>query len=369
MAGPTPVDSGPADGVERRAFGHLEDGRAATLHVLRAEGITVSVGDYGATLVALDVLDRSGAQGGVVLGFDDVGGYETRTNNPFMGATVGRVANRTAGARFVLDGQEHLLDANEGEHHLHGGRQTSFDRVLWTVVEASGTHVVLRHVAADGEGGYPGTLTVDAEYRVAPGALHLTYRARTDRRTPINMTQHAYFNLSGEQGSTVTDHTLQVRAEHWTPVDGALIPTGAVEPVAGTPFDLRSGVRLGEGIVALRDAGLGEGYDHNLWLTGPGTGVRDVAELSDARSGRRMVLASDQPCLQVYTGNRLGRSTGRGGVTFPVHGAVCLEPQFAPDSLHRPEWPPIVLDPGAVYEHRIVYRFTVDAPQPLAPDE
>jgi aldose 1-epimerase len=347
-----------AAGTTPRGFGTLEDGRTAHLHTLQAAGIVVTVCDYGATLVSLEVPDRDGRMGGVVLGFDEVGGYETRTNNPFMGATVGRVANRIAGARFSLEGVEHVLHANEGDNHLHGGRQTSFDRVLWDVVEVTTDRILLRHVSPDGDAGYPGTLTVEAEYLVEPATLRLSYRARTDRPTPVNMTQHAYFNLAGESGGMIGDHVLRVDASSWTPVDDALIPTGETRSVDGTPFDLRTGVRLADGIAGLEAAGHGPGYDHNLWLDGGAGDLRDVAELTDPASGRRMVLASDQPCLQVYTGNRLGRATGRGGVVFPVHGAVCLEPQHAPDSIHRPEWPSIVLAPGGTYEHRIAYRFS-----------
>ena len=347
-----PVDDGP------RPFGHLEDGRPARLFTLRASGVQAKVCDYGATLVAVEVADRDGRPGGIVLGFDDVSGYETRTNNPFMGATVGRVANRIAGARFTLDAVEHVLHANEGENHLHGGRQTSFDRVLWKVVASGPAHIVLRHVSPDGDGGYPGELTVEAEYRVEQATLLIIYRAWTDRATPVNMTQHAYFNLAGETGGTIDDHVLRVDAPSWTPVDETLIPTGEVTDVTGTPFDLRDGVRLGEGIAAVEAAGHGSGYDHNLWLSGPTGQLRDVAELSDPSTGRSMVLASDQPCLQVYSGNRLGRAVGRGSVVFPVHGAVCLEPQHAPDSVNRPEWPSVVLAPGERYEHRIAYRFS-----------
>ena len=349
-----------AERVEVVPFGHLEDGRPAQLFTLRADGIVVKVADYGATFVALEVPDRDGAVGGVVLGFDDVTGYETRTNNPFMGASVGRVANRIAGASFDLDDVTYTLHANEGANHLHGGRQTSFDRMLWDVIEVASDRIVLRHISPDGDAGYPGTLTVEAEYAVGPSALAITYRASTDRRTPVNMTQHAYFHLGGEHGTTILDHVLRVDADAWTPVDEALIPTGVVADVGGTPFDLRDGLRVGEGVEALVAAGIADGYDHNLWLNGPSGEFREVAELFDPATGRRMVLESDQPCLQVYSGNRLGRAVGRDDVVFPVHGALCLEPQFAPDSLHRAEWPSIVLDPDDTYEHRIVYRFTTD---------
>ena len=340
-----------------RPFGSLEDGRPAQLFTLRSGGIAATVCDYGATLVSLEAPDRDGVPGGVVLGFDDVRGYETRTNNPFMGATVGRVANRIGGARFILGGIDYLLDANEGENHLHGGRRTSFDRVLWEVAAVEPDGIRLRHVSPDGDAGYPGTLTIEAEYRVGPSELSIEYRATTDRSTPVNMTQHAYFNLAGEGGRTIDDHVLRVVAARWTEVDDELIPTGPTPVVDGTPFDLRGGVRLADGIAAVEAAGYGSGYDHNLWLDGAAGALRDVAELVDPSSGRRMVLASDQPCLQVYTGNRLGRATGRGGVVFPPHGAVCLEPQHAPDSVNRPDWPSTVLAPGDTYVHRIAYRF------------
>lgn len=358
MSDGPPAGAGSAD---VGPFGTLTDGRGVRCHTLRADGIVARVADYGATLVSVEVPDRDGRPGGVVLGFDDVAGYEERANNPFMGATVGRVANRIAEARFILDGVEHVLEANEGANHLHGGRRTSLDRVLWEVVDAGVGHVRLRHRSPEGDAGYPGTLDVEAEYAVAPGRLDVTYRARTDRRTPVNLTQHAYFNLAGEDGGLVTDHVLRVAATAWTPVDDALIPTGEVADVAGTPFDLREGLRLGEGIARLAGEGLADGYDHNLWLEGPAGSLREVAELHDPGSGRRMRLASDQPCLQVYSGNRLGRSTGRGGVVFPVHGGLCLEPQHAPDSVHRPAWPSIVLDTGEEYVHRIEYRFGTDA--------
>jgi aldose 1-epimerase len=363
--------SGAADGpwhsaADVESFGMLEDGRPTRLFRLEADGVAAAVSDWGATLVSLEVPDRTGRAAGIVLGFGDVTGYETRTNNPFMGATVGRVANRIGGATFELDGVRYDLHANEGSTHLHGGRQASFDRMLWEVVTADRSHVTFRHVSPAGEAGYPGTLTATATYAVHEGALEVTYRASTDARTPVTMTQHAYFDLGGEAHGTVLDHHLTVRASAYTPVDAALVPTGEVRDVAGTPFDLREPVLLGEGVAQVAAAGLGDGYDHNLWLDGwDGTRVgrpstlREVAVLQHGGSGRRMTLLSDQPCLQVYTGNRLGRSVGRGGITYPVHGGLCLEPQFAPDSVHQPSWPSVVLDPGDEYVHRIAYRFDV----------
>jgi aldose 1-epimerase len=341
------------------SFGVLPDGSEARLFTLSAPGITARITDWGATLVALEVDDRDGVRGGVVLGLDDASAYADTTpgRNPYLGASVGRVANRIAGAEFELDGHRFTLVANEGTNSLHGGRRDSFDRARWDVVETTPTRLTLRHGSPDGAAGYPGTVTVDAIYEVLAHMLSLTYVASTDRRTPLNMTQHAYFNLAGEHGASVLGHTLSVAADEMLPVDATLIPTGERRDVAGTPFDLRSARQLGEGVAALQAQGWGDGYDHNLWLTGEHGRVRDVAVLIDASSGRRMTLATDQPCLQVYTGNRLGRTVCRGGITIPVHGAVCLEPQFAPDSLHRPEWPSIVIGPGETYRHRTSYRF------------
>jgi aldose 1-epimerase len=342
-----------------RPFGTLPDGSEAQLFTLTAPGITARVTDWGATLVALEVPDRDGASAGVVLGLEDASAYADLTpgRNPYLGATVGRVANRIAGAAFELDGARFELVANEGANSLHGGRRDSFDRARWEVVEVDETRLVLRHVSPDGAAGYPGTVTVDATYEVTPHTLELTYEATTDRRTPLDMTQHAYFNLAGEEGASVLDHTLHVDVTAVLPVDDDLIPTGEVRDVTGTPFDLRIARRLGDGITALEADGWGDGYDHNLLLEGRAGEVRDVAVLIDPASGRRMTLTTDQPCLQLYTGNRLGRTVGRGGVTFPVHGAVCLEPHHAPDSVHHPEWPSIVIGPGERYRHHSAYRF------------
>jgi aldose 1-epimerase len=353
------VPGGPSDAEAGAPFGVLPDGSTATLFTLATDGITLRVTDWGATIVALEVPDRDGVTGGVVLGLDDATGYADTTpgRNPYLGASVGRVANRIAGAAFELDGERFELVANEGANSLHGGRRDSFDRARWELVACDGARLVLRHVSPDGAAGYPGTLTVEATFALTPSMLTLTYVATTDRRTPVNLTQHAYFNLAGEAGVSVLDHTLAVDATALTPVDAELIPTGEVRDVTGTPFDLRLPRRLGDGVDALVSEGWGDGYDHNLWLAGAAGEVRDVAVLHDPASGRRMTLATDQPCLQVYSGNRLGRTVGRGGVTFPRHGALCLEPQHAPDSVHRPDWPSIILAPGERYQHRTVYRF------------
>ena len=346
---------------DRAPFGVLPDGRPAALFTLRAEGVTARVTDLGATLVGLETPDRTGRVAGVVLGLDDAAGYASREPgaNPFLGATVGRVANRTAGAAFELDGVRYEVDANEPPNHLHGGRTGSFEREPWDVVEAGPDRVLLRLVSPHGTGGYPGTVTATAEYVVAAGELAISYRATTDRATPVNMTQHAYLNLAGEDGATILDHELAVAADRWTPVDAGLIPTGATPAVDGTPYDLRAPRRLGDVVADLADDPAG-GMDHNLWLEGTAGELREVAVLRDPVSGRWLRLDSDQPCLQVYTGNRLGRTVGRGGVTFPRHGAVCLEPQHAPDSLHRPGWPSIVLRPGEEYLHRLRYRLGAD---------
>lgn len=344
-------------------FGRLMDGRTALLLDVRADGIVARVSDFGATLVSLQVPDQSGEFGEVVLGCADVRGYEAHENNPFLGATIGRVANRISGARFVLDEQEYVLEANEGANHLHGGGRTSFDRVLWDVMSADDHHVRFRHVSPDGDAGYPGTVHVDVEYRVEASALHVRHEAVTDRATPLNMTHHAYFNLGAEHGDPVGDHRLRLAASQWTPVGPDNIPTGEIAEVTGTVFDLRESRLLADGIAAVQAAGLGKGFDHNFWLDHPPGALTEAAELLHPGSGRRMVLATTQPCLQVYSGNHLGRSVGRGGIVFPPHAGICLEPQHAPDSMRHPAWPTIVLQPGERYVQQIVYRFDTVIPQ------
>lgn len=325
----------------------------------RNDGLRAVVADHGATVVELHVADRDGHVDDVVLGFDDVSGY-TSPANPYFGATVGRVANRIAHASFVLDGHDYELAANEGPHHLHGGGAQAFSNLRWELVDHTPDQVRLRHVSPAGTEGYPGRVEVTATYQVTGDALSIVYRATTDAPTPLDLTNHAYFNLRGHGEGEVLDHELTVLADHVLEVDEALIPTGALREVAGTPLDLRTPTVL-RGPVAELAATPALGIDHHLVLRrAPDDGrVRPVAWLSEPTTGRRLEVATDQPGLQVYTGNRLEPPiAGKAGRRYLRHGGICLEAHHLPDAVHHPGFPSIVLRPDRVYAHTTVLRFS-----------
>ena len=342
-----------------RAFGSYPDGREARLYTLEgAGGRLARVTDHGATLVELHAPDRDGALADIVCGFDALEGYVSATN-PYFGATVGRVANRIAHGRFALGGTTYQLAINEPPHHLHGGAERSLDKVAWGLVERARDAVTFRYAAPDGEEGYPGNVEVLATYRFEGDTLAVTYRATTDAVTPINLTNHAYLNLAGAGHGDVLDHLLTVRADTSSEVDGELIPTGRLLPVDGTPLDLRTPRPLGEGVAALGDVPGAAGYDHNLVLSGTRGALREAAVLHDPGSGRTLELATDQACLQLYSGNRMDPPiTGKQGRVYGLHGGVCLEPQGFPDAVNHPDLPSVLVRPGERYEHRSRYRLT-----------
>lgn len=331
-------------------------GDDAGLWTLRAGDLVARVTDHGATLVELHVPDRHGTSADVVLGYDDVTGY--RDGGAYLGATIGRVANRIRGATFELDGRHYDLAANEGANHLHGGAARSFDGVRWDVVEARNDALTLAYVSPDGEEGYPGRLDVTATYALTARSLAITYRASASRRTPIAMTNHTYWNLAGHGSGTVLDHVIEVHADEWTPVDAELIPTGEIASVDGQPVDLRTPVRLRDPVEALR-ASAARGLDHNLVLRAAGDAVRFVAALYDPPSGRVLELSTDQPGLQVYSGNLLAPERGKDGASYDVHGGICLEPQTFPDAVHLDAFPSVVIEPDATYVWRAVAEFAL----------
>ena len=323
------------------------------------DGLRAVVIDHGATLVELHVPDRDGRADDVVLGFDDVRGYRSPAN-AYLGATVGRVANRIAHASFELDGRRYDLAANEGPHHLHGGGAQALSNLRWELVDHAPDQVRLRHVSPDGAEGYPGRVEVTATYRVIGAALSIVYRATTDAPTPLDLTNHAYFNLRGHGEGEVLDHELTVLADHVLEVDEALVPTGALREVTGTPLDLRTPTVL-RGPVAELAATPALGIDHHLVLhrAADAGRVRPVAWLSEPTTGRRLEVATDQPGLQVYTGNRLEPAiTGKAGRRYLRHGGICLEAHHLPDAVHHPPFPSIVLTPDRTYEHTTVLRFS-----------
>lgn len=305
---------------------------------------------YGATLHALYVPDRDGAIRDVVLGYATLADYQR--HDGYLGATVGRNANRIAGAQFVLDGEVWQLSANEGANQLHGGFSALHQKV-WAWEQPAENTVTLRTVSPHGEDGYPGTVQVAVTYTLSGGALHIDYEAVSDRNTVVNLTNHAYFNLAGHDGGAVSDHVLTVYADSYTPCGAGTIPTGDVRAVDGTALDLRGDTALG---TRLEAAELAEyhGYDHNFVLRGD-----CAAQLYCPRSGIAMEVETTLPGLQVYTAGFLTARQGKGGVMYGQHHGVCLETQYWPDAVHHPHFPSSILAAGDVYRQKTTYRFIV----------
>lgn len=341
----------------RETLGRAPDGTPIESLVLERDGLRATWTNFGATLIRLEVPDREGKSADVVLGFDTLAEYAA-ARNPYFGGLVGRCANRIAGARFTLDGREFALQANEGRHHLHGGR-CGFDRRTWTSEFTPEQHCVSFTLESPaGEEGYPGTLSLRASYSLrSHGVLELHTQAACNAPTVFNLTQHSYFNLAG--GGSVANHRLCVRASHYVEVDDELIPTGRLNPLAGTPLDLRAARALGECIDALAKTAAG-GLDHCYVLDAPREpdGL-EACRLEDPRSGRVLEIATTQPGLQVYTGNRLGDLTGKRGRIYPRHGGVCLETQGLPDAVHHANFPSVVLRPGELRRDWTRWRFSV----------
>ncbi len=332
--------------------------RAVTLE--NGHGLRARIMNFGATLLELRVPDRRGTGVDVVLGFDHVSDYFAE--HPYFGAVIGRYANRIAAGRFTLNGTEYLLAINNGENHLHGGRR-GFDKVIWRAVdERSGPRpsVTWHYVSADGEEGYPGTLYVQVTYTLtADNGLQIDYVARADAATVLNLTHHAYWNLSG--GDDVLDHRLEILGSHFLPVDVGLIPTGEQRPVVGTPMDFRSATPIGAQLdpddPQLQRAN--GGYDHN-WILDRGSSDRPAlaARLSAPGNGIAMDVLTTQPGLQFYSGNFLdGSLAGKGGRHYAKHAGLCLETQHFPNSPNQPEFPSTVLEAGGAFRQTTVYRF------------
>jgi aldose 1-epimerase len=347
-----------AAGLNKLPFGTV-DGKEVDLYVLtNGNGVVAKIMNYGATLTELDVPDRNGNLDDVVLGFDTLAGYLQK--EPYFGAVVGRVGNRIAKGRFTLDGKAYQLATNDGPNHLHGGIK-GFDKVVWDARVVSGGKapaVEFTYVSRDGEEGYPGNCTVKVTYALSDSnELSLNYVVTTDRDTPVNVTNHSYFNLGGPEKGGILGHVLQIDADRYTPVDSTLIPTGELRPVAGTPMDFRQPTRIGE---HLREAGGNPvGYDHNYVLNGGGGTLAPVATVYEPNSGRVMDVASTEPGVQFYSGNFLdGTLTGKKGVVYRQYGALALETQHFPDSVNQPSFPSYVLKAGQTYRSETVLRFS-----------
>jgi aldose 1-epimerase len=350
-----------ASDLETAVYGKLNDGREVKIFTLtNAKGLTARITEYGAILVGLEVPDSKGAKADVTLGCDTLAGWLTCTS--YFGASVGRFGNRIAHGKFTLDGKEYTLAINNAPNALHGGLK-GFDKVVWDakiVANPEGPSLRLRYLSKDGEEGYPGNLSVTAVYTLTEdNGLKLEYTATTDKDTVVNLTQHSYFNLAGK--GDILNHEVMIPADKFTPVDSTLIPIGELRPVEGTPFDFRKptaiGARIGQDDEQLK---FGGGYDHN-WVVNKQLGQLTVmARVYEPTSGRVLEVLSTEPGLQFYTGNFLdGKITGKGGWVYQFRNAFCMEPQHYPDSPNQPNFPSVVLKPGQVYKHTIIYRFSV----------
>lgn len=340
--------------LEEYAFGSLDDGSKVRLISARsAGGLTVGVSDYGATLVSVRFPDADGVEGELTLGFDTLDGY--LGSHPYFGATIGRYANRIEHGAFELDGTRYRLTKNDGDHHLHGG-EVGFNRILWRA-SVSATpdeaQLVFRHESPAGHEGYPGNLDVTVTYIVSDdNRMRITYEATTDQATPVNLTNHAYWNLEAP-GTDVRDHLLTLHADAYLAVDPDLIPTGEIVDVTGTPFDFTSEQPIGLDFAA---AG---GYDHNYIVNGTPGALREAARLVAPGSRRSMSVKTDQRAIQCYTSNMLERIIGRGGTAYDRFGAVCLETGGYDDAVNHPEFPSTTLRPGETYRHVTEYAFGV----------
>lgn len=347
--------------VTREPFGKTADGQEVELFRLSGDGgAIVEIISRGATIRSIQVADADGNLADVVNGFDDVAGYESDANQ-YFGCTVGRVCNRIAGARFEIEGESYPLSANDGPNTLHGGSQRSLDKVIWKgAIDTSDVDtaaVQFEYFSPDGEEGFPGNVHFGVRFALTPNnALRIDYSATTDLLTPINLTNHAYFNLAGHGNGTILDHELQLLADFYTPVDETLIPTGQLESVEGTALDFRKPTRIGLRVDQLTDSSA-KGYDHNFVLRHPANGLRPVASLRDPSSGRTLTVITDQPGLQFYGGNFLTGQTGKEGKPYQYRGALCLETQFFPDSVNQPNFPSILLNPDQRYQHTTIYQF------------
>ncbi len=341
--------------VERQNFGMTPGGEAVDLYTLRnAAGMQVSIMTYGATVTSLMAPDRDGKLGDVVLGYDSLAGYLRQS--PYLGAIVGRYGNRIAGGAFELDGERYSLARNNGPNHLHGGI-VGFDKVVWTAEPFEHDHGVglaLTYVSPDGEEGYPGTLAAEVRYTLTvENELVVDYLATTDQATPVNLTQHSYFNLAA--AGDILGHELMLAASHYTPVDSTMIPTGEIAPVAGTPFDFTEPVPIGARIAEAHEQLVrGGGYDHNYVLDSG----EPAATVFEPYTGRLLEIRTTEPGIQFYSGNFLdGSITGKDGIVYGHRSGFCLETQHYPDSPNQPHFPSTILRPGETYESQTAFAF------------
>ena len=345
--------------VTKASFGTTPDGKAVEIYTLRSKDLEVKIMTYGARVVSVEAPDRSGKRADVVLGHKDLQGY-IDDKKTYFGAVVGRYGNRIAKGQFTIDGKQYQVPVNNNGQSLHGGL-VGFDSLVWTGKQIpDGVEMTL--VSPDGDQGYPGTLTAHVRYTLKDDALRLDYSATTTKATVVNLTNHSYFNLAGEGSGTILHHVIKLNADHYTPVDKVLIPTGDLPSVAGTPFDFRAPHAIGEHIDTAGDQQIefGGGYDHNWVLNGANGVMKTAAVVEDPSSGRTLTVTTTQPGVQFYTGNFLdGTLTGKSGRAYAKRDAFCLETQHFPDSPNHPKFPTTLLRPGQTMHSTTVFTFGV----------
>ena len=336
-------------------FGALRNGQTVDLYTLKSStGLQVGLMTYGAAIVFIEAPDRNGVPANIVLGFDTIAGYSRMV--PYFGAIVGRYGNRIANGKFSIDGNEYQLTKNDGVNHLHGG-MTGFDKVVWEATEVNDSinpGIIFKYFSKDGEEGYPGNLTATVTYTLKGNDLIIDYNAETDQATPINLTNHAYFNLAGK--GTILNHELTLNAPSYTPVDSTLIPTGEIVPVEGTPFDFKIPYQIGSRIDQVPG-----GYDHNFVLAQPTSEeINFAARLKDPESGRMLEVFTTEPGIQFYSGNFLNGMLRNGDFVYEKYSGLCLETQHFPDSPNKPDFPSTILLPGEKYVSKTILRFGVE---------
>lgn len=348
----------PKAGITKQAWDKV-DSQAVDLYTLtNKNGVEVKISNYGGKVTSWITPDKNGKKSNIVLGFDHASSYTKDV--PYFGALIGRYGNRIAKGKFKLNGTEYTLATNDGPNHLHGGNK-GFDKVIWTAEPVTDTipALTLTYLSKDGEEGYPGNLKVTVKYTLTDAdELKIEYMATTDKATPLNLTNHSYFNLSGDHSNTILDETIQINADHYTPVDGTLIPTGKLEPVKGTPFDFTKPEKIGARINEV--PGKPVGYDHNFVLNNSDTTLHQAAVVYDASSGRQLEVLTTQPAIQFYTGNFLdGKLKSDDGKPINQHTAFCLETQHYPDSPNQPAFPNTILKPGETFKSATIYKVSV----------
>jgi aldose 1-epimerase len=340
--------------VQRSDFGKLPDGTPIDLYTLtNINGLVAKITNYGTIITEWHVPDRSGKHGDVVLGFDNLAQY--LKGHPYFGATVGRVANRIANGRFTLDGKTYQLAVNNGHNHLHGGLK-AFDKAAWKAEPQSGAAVKFSHTSADGEESYPGKVDVTVLMALTDSnEFSIDYTAVSDKPTPLNLTNHSYFNLAAE--GDVLNHELVIAADHFTPKNENSVPTGEIRPVKGTPMDFTKPHPIGSRFSQLQEKPVG--YDHNFVLNGGGKSLALAARVFEPKTGRVMEVWTTEPGVQLYTSNFFdGSLIGKRGIVYRPHTAFCLETQHFPDSVNHPNFPSTILRPGQTYRQTTVHKFT-----------